>query len=272
MRKLQKKYQNSDPWSRLRKFTQAKIGLGSAGPAVRTSYFLEFQLAHAQARDTVHLDWDVGQCQKTFQKRGLEAVILGSAVHRRLEYLTRPDLGRKLASESEKQLKELKRDRGGKKQRQIDVALVVSNGLSTLSIERHGVSVAFALAKGIEEAGWRISPLILIPNARVAISDQVGELLRASLSIIIIGERPGLTASDSLAIYLTYNPRVGNTDGMRNCISNIRPPEGLDYGAAVHKAIYLIREAMRRKYSGVMLKDETETQELPGDIGGVFAS
>ncbi len=250
-----------DFWSKLRRFTQAQIGLGSSGPAFPTSYLLKFQLAHAIAKDSVHHRWNAEQFRKSLKKVGLKnltSLTLASQVKDRMNYLARPDLGRKLDSAS---LKTIKRALKPKKT-PIDITFIVSNGLSTLSIDQHGLPLLSKLTKRIVREGWTISPVFLVPNARVAISDQIGEQTKSRIALIIIGERPGLSSCDSLAIYLTFGPKLGNTDANRNCISNIRPPDGLSYHLAIEKCVYLIRESLRLGYSGVMLKDGTDHQRL----------
>jgi ethanolamine ammonia-lyase small subunit len=136
------------------------------------------------------------------------------------------------------------------------VALIVTNGLSSTAVERHGIPLLQAIVSGYREQQIRIAPVVLVANGRVALSDAIGSVLGARVAVIIVGERPGLSAADSLGIYLTYAPQPGNSDAQRNCISNIRPPEGLGYEAAAAKLIYLTEEAMRRGVSGVALKDE----------------
>jgi ethanolamine ammonia-lyase small subunit len=136
------------------------------------------------------------------------------------------------------------------------VALIVTNGLSSTAVEQHGIPLLRAIRDGYRAQQIRIAPVALVANGRVALSDAIGNALGARVAVIIVGERPGLSAADSLGIYLTYAPQPGNSDAQRNCISNIRPPEGLGYEAAAAKLLYLTEEAMRRGISGVALKDE----------------
>jgi ethanolamine ammonia-lyase small subunit len=239
----------SDPWLALRRFTQARIALGRAGHAVPTPVLLDFQLAHAEARDAVHFSWDIDTFAGRVQGLGEEVLILDTPVRSRDEYLRRPDLGRVLAEESKNRLRNFKAA-------QADVALIVTNGLSSTAVERHGIPLLQAIVNGYRARQIRIAPVSLVANGRVALSDDIGSILAARVAVIIVGERPGLSAADSLGIYLTFAPQPGNTDAVRNCISNIRPPEGLDYEAAAAKLLYLTEEAMRRGISGVALKDE----------------
>ena len=255
----------NDPWSPLRRFTQARIGLGRAGHALPTGALLDFQLAHAQARDAVHLPWDIEAYAAEVQKLGAECLILETPVADRSEYLRRPDLGRRLANASRAQLASLS---GGA----CDIALAVTNGLSSTAVERHGLALLAAILARYQARGLRVGPVCAVANGRVALSDEIGAALKARVAVIIVGERPGLSAADSLGIYLTYAPGPDNTDAERNCLSNIRPPEGLDYGAAADKLAYLTGEALRRGLSGVGLKDEMallpETAPASGGLTG----
>ena len=239
----------TDSWVALRRFTQARIALGRAGHAVPTRVLLDFQLAHAEARDAVHFPWDIDAFAEQVRGLGEEALVLDTPVGSRDEYLRRPDLGRVLTEESRTRLRNS--DAGG-----ADVALIVTNGLSSTAVERHGIPLLQAIVNGCRARQIRIAPVSLVANGRVALSDDVGSVLAARVAVIVVGERPGLSAADSLGIYLTFAPQQGNTDAGRNCISNIRPPEGLGYEAAAAKLIYLTGEAMRRGISGVALKDE----------------
>jgi ethanolamine ammonia-lyase small subunit len=239
----------TDSWVALRRFTQARIALGRAGHALPTQAQVEFQLAHAQARDAVRLPWDIEAFAAQNRDLGEEVLILETAVGNREEYLRRPDLGRVLNEASRARLISLKADA-------VDVALIVTNGLSSTALERHGIPLLRAIRNAYRTRSFRIAPVVLAANGRVALSDHIGSLLATRAAVIIVGERPGLSAADSLGIYLTYAPRPGNTDAQRNCISNIRPPEGLDYEIAAAKLLYLTGEALRRGLSGVALKDE----------------
>jgi ethanolamine ammonia-lyase small subunit len=239
----------TDPWLALRRFTQARIALGRAGHAVPTRVLLEFQLAHAQARDAVHLSWAIEAFAGQVSGIGAEALILDTQVNTRSEYLRRPDLGRVLSDESRSRL-------GASRADGADVALIVTNGLSSTAVELHGFPLLQAIVDGYRAQQTRIAPVALVANGRVALSDAIGNALGARVAVIIVGERPGLSAADSLGIYLTIAPQPGNSDAQRNCISNIRPPEGLGYEAAAAKLLYLTGEALSRGVSGVALKDE----------------
>lgn len=245
----------SDSWVALRRFTQARIALGRAGHAVPTRALLDFQLAHAQARDAVHEPWDVGTFAEQVRALGEEALILETCISSRDEFLRRPDLGRVLSDESRSRLRNLNVGETG-------VALIVTNGLSSTAVERHGIPLLQAIVNGFRSRHIRIAPVCLVPDGRVALSDDIGSAFAARAAVIIVGERPGLSAADSLGIYLTYAPQPGNCDAQRNCISNIRPPEGLDYGEAAAKLLYLTMEALRRGVSGVELKDELPAGDL----------
>ena len=241
----------TDPWIALRRFTQARIALGRAGHAVPTQALLDFQLAHAQARDAVQLPWNIDAFAGQLRDIGEETLILQTPVSNRSEYLRRPDFGRVLTEESRIRLRNLKASG-------VDVALIVSNGLSSTAVERRGIALLQTILEGLRVRQFRIAPICLVANGRVALLDDIGSVLDARVAVIVIGERPGLSAADSLGVYLSYAPKKGNTDAERNCISNIHPPEGLSYESATRKLLYLIEESIRRGFSGVALKDEMD--------------
>jgi ethanolamine ammonia-lyase small subunit len=242
----------TDQWIALRRFTQARIALGHAGHALPTRALVDFQLDHARARDAVLLPWDIGVFAQQLQALGTETLILETPVADRGEYLRRPDLGRVLSEGSREQLSLL--DAGA-----VDVALIVTNGLSSTAIERHGIALLQEMVHGYRDRGLRVGPVVLVANGRVGLFDEIGSRMAARMAVIVVGERPGLSAADSLGLYLCYAPGPGNTDAQRNCISNIRPPEGLGYRDAAAKLLQLTDAALRRGLSGVELKDEEET-------------
>jgi ethanolamine ammonia-lyase small subunit len=253
---------SENPLLELRRLTPARIALGRTGTSMPTSAQLDFQYAHAQARDAVHLPFDHAGLSSQLAECGYESVLLHSAATNRDSYLQRPDLGRKLSDESAQTLRiHASAYPGG-----VDLVIVVADGLSALAVHRHTVPFLSRMREQIEVDGWTVSPVILVEQGRVAISDEIGELLGAKMVVILIGERPGLSSPDSLGLYFTYNPKIGLTDAYRNCISNVRL-EGLSYGMAAHRLLYLMREACRRQLSGVNLKDEAQVQTLESDAG-----
>ena len=179
------------------------------------------------------------------QQKQLDFVTLASAAPDRATYLHRPDLGRRLDAESRERLAPLTGD--------YDAAFIIADGLSALAVHRHAAPL---LALALSKLDWRIAPVAIVEQGRVAIGDEIGELLGANLSVVFIGERPGLSSPDSLGVYLTWQPRHGRTDAERNCISNIRA-EGLSYAAATQKLLFLMKESRRLKLSGVQLKDSS---------------
>ncbi|EJM51871.1 ethanolamine ammonia-lyase, small subunit [Pseudomonas sp. GM48] len=250
-----------NPWLELRRLTPARIALGRTGTSIPTRAQLDFQYAHAQARDAVHLPFDHAALNSQLAERGRESLLLHSAATDRNMYLQRPDLGRKLSDASAQTLRDYAATHPGG----VDLVIVVADGLSALAVHRHTLPF---LARFEEQMAddWTIAPVILVEQGRVAVADEIGELLGAKMTVILIGERPGLSSPDSLGLYFTYNPKVGLTDAWRNCISNVRL-EGLSYGMAAHRLLYLMREACRRQLSGVNLKDEAQVQTLESDAG-----
>lgn len=234
-----------DPWRDIAP-TPARIGLGRAGAALRTPVHLAFQAAHAAARDAVMQPWDPDELRATIP----DLIAVRSRARDRQEYLLRPDLGRQLDPDSLAALEEGR----------WDLAVVITNGLSSEAVRRHGAGLiaalgaAFAIAPALAVAPW-----VAAPDGRVAIGDPIGRRLGARAVLVVVGERPGLSAADSLGLYLTLLPEDGATcsDADRNCISNVHPPHGLDYATAAARASWLVREALARGYSGVALKDES---------------
>ena len=226
---------------RLRDFTSARVDLGRAGHSVPTRELLDFQLAHAKARDAVHTALDVRLLTAELREKNLEFVTLASAAPDRATYLRRPDLGRRLSDESRERLTGT-----------YELVFVIADGLSALAVHRHAVPL---LSQIVPKLDWRIAPIAIVEQGRVGIGDEIGELLKAQLSVVLIGERPGLSSPDSLGIYLTWQPRIGRTEAERNCISNIRA-EGLSYAAAAQKLLFFINEARRLKLTGFGLKED----------------
>ena len=243
-----------DPWQKLRTITDARIGLGRCGTSLPLKEVLEFQLAHARARDAVHLPVKPDQIMQELERAGQEMLLLTSAVENRDEYLTRPDKG-KLLSESAKSLLIEKRC-------EADISIILCGGLSSPAVHQNGVSLVLSLLDVIEKTELTLAPLCLVENGRVAIGDEVGSLLGAKVVVILIGERPGLSSPDSLGAYITLNPKPGTTDEARNCVSNIRP-KGLSIEGAVQKITYIIEEAFRLGKTGVELKDRMAVDYLP---------
>ena len=243
----------ADPWAKLRRVTGARIALGRAGGSLPTAPLLEFQLAHARARDAVHLPFDAEGVQRFLQERGHAVLRVRSEASSRTVYLRRPDLGRRLDAPSRAAVTKFAAGRGSG----FDAAFVIADGLSPLAIHRHAVAVLELASQELTKEGWRLAPIIIAEQSRVALGDEVGELLAAGQVAILIGERPGLSSADSLGIYLTYAPRVGTADAERNCISNIRP-EGLGYREAAQTLVRLMIRARRYRLSGVGLKDDDE--------------
>ncbi len=239
-------------WNELKQFTQARIGLERCGHSVSTRSQLEFQWAHACARDAVFETWDAEATEQELGAAGMQTIRLETQVSQRTDYLRRPDLGRKLKEDSEALL-QLKQPAVPHR-----LVFVMTDGLSPAAIRAHGAALATRLSQTLADFIRGPKPLwILAPFGRVALSDAIGEKLKAEMVCMVLGERPGLSSPNSAALYLTYRPKVGNSDALRNCISNIHPPDGLSYAEAVHKAHFLVAEAFRRKYTGVELKDES---------------
>ena len=245
-----------NPWSSLRRFTPARIGLGRTGVSLPTTAQLDFQLAHAQARDAVHRPLDVQTLRKDIDALGLASVPLHSAATSRAMYLQRPDLGRQLGAESRTQLEALQVQRRAQGVMKHDIALAVVDGLSALAVQRHAAPLIAAVLANQVASTWTRAPVAIVEQGRVAVGDEIGALLDSRIVVVLIGERPGLSSPDSLGVYLTWAPQAGRNDAERNCISNVRP-EGLGYAEAAAKLVYLLDQALSRELTGVALKDES---------------
>lgn len=245
-----------DPWTALRRHTPARIALGRTGASLPTHEVLAFSLAHAQARDAVQTPFDSAAVTEAIADLGLSTLPVESAAADRATYLRRPDLGRQLSQASRSRLERA----AGKP---ADLAIVVADGLSSTAVHAHAAPLIAALLPLIRAEAWGLAPVVVAHQARVALGDEVGQILGARLVLLLVGERPGLSSPDSLGAYLTLAPRVGLTDAARNCVSNIRT-EGLGYDQAAFKLAWLAREALRLGESGVALKDESDTALLGG--------
>jgi ethanolamine ammonia-lyase small subunit len=239
-----------DPLASLREFTAARIAIGRVGASIPLKQSLEFKLAHAHARDAVYSRLDVDGLLNELKTFNLPLLHLHSQAVNRNKYLKRPDLGRQLDDESEVCLKQYRLG--------ADVAIIIADGLSATAVNENAFGLAKLLVPMLLGANLEIAPICVVEQGRVAVGDDVGQGLNARLSIVLIGERPGLSSADSMGAYLTYNPRRGLTDELRNCVSNIRP-QGLKHRPAADKIFYLVNEAFNRKLSGIGLKDNAGT-------------
>jgi len=237
-----------DLWARWRRTTKARIGLGRSGDALPTAPLLQFQAAHSRARDAVHGAADFDALAQALQPH--PTIRVRSQAGDRATYLRRPDLGRRLDPASSALLQP----------GDYDFALVIADGLSARAVDSHAASVAKLCIEKLPH--WRIAPIVLADQARVALGDEIGEGLKAAAVAVLIGERPGLSVADSLGIYLTWAPRRGRADSERNCISNIHAA-GMSHAAASDLLVWLLREAKRRKLSGIDLKVEASAMLPP---------
>jgi ethanolamine ammonia-lyase small subunit len=236
----------------LRAMTPARVGLGRTGVSLETRDLLDFQRCHAQARDAVHSHLEAAALVATLAAvSSAEVLRLHSAAADRATYLQRPDLGRTLDEASRNQLAVYSTSASPGAR---PLAIIVADGLSALAVERHAAPLVRELLPHLD--GWQLAPLCVVEQARVAIGDEIGLSLGAQISVVLIGERPGLSSPDSLGAYITFGPRPGRTDAERNCISNIRA-EGLSYAQAAAQLVYYLTEARRRQLTGVALKEES---------------
>ena len=235
-------------WHDLRALTAARIGLERSGASLATRPLLDFRLAHARARDAVHAPLDESSLLAALPR---PARTVASQAHDRRAYLMRPDLGRALDPAG---AAALAREAG-----RFDLAIVLGDGLSAAAAERHAPPLLDLLLPKLES--WSLAPLVIARHARVALGDRVAEALGAAAVLMLIGERPGLSAPDSLGAYLTWSPGPATVDADRNCVSNIRP-EGLGYVEAAFRLAFLLDRMRTLRLSGVALKDESDSALL----------
>jgi ethanolamine ammonia-lyase small subunit len=238
-----------DRFAPLRGFTAARIGLRRSGPGIATPDHLAFRAAHALARDAVTACLDMDRMAAALAPLDTPVLAVRCRCADHADFLTRPDLGRRLDHPSADLLKSAAP--GG------DIAVLVAGGLSALATASHAAALLGILVPNLRQSGHAVGPICVTPYGRVALGDEIGELLGARLVLVLIGERPGLTSPDSLGAYLTLGPKVGRTDADRNCVSNIRPG-GMALPQAARRIGWLIDQAMKRGISGVMLKDASD--------------
>lgn len=241
-----------DYWQELRKYTHARIAIGRAGNAMSTSEVLKLRIAHAMARDAVQSEINVNDLSDKLFQLGLNVQQVKSQAVDRLDYIRYPHKGRLLQEESRQKLELLQADK-------TDLCIIFADGLSADAVNIHAIPFLDLLLKDLKY--WSIAPVILVEQGRVGLSDPIGEALKARISLILLGERPGLSAPTSLGAYITYQPQSGNTDEKRNCVSNIQP-SGLSYPQAVAKISYLLHEMRSQQLSGIKLKDNQQNNFL----------
>jgi ethanolamine ammonia-lyase small subunit len=241
----------TDPWNRARKFTPARIALGRAGGSLPTAAWLAFAGDHAAARDAVYAALEVDKLCDELAVFGLPILRLATQAVDRPTYLRRPDRGRILDAASANSIPA---------SAPVDVALVVADGLSAIAAQSHAAALLGVLIPALTSRGFSLGPISIVTQARVAVQDQIGHRLNARVSLILIGERPGLVVADSLGAYMVHSPQPGRTDADRNCVSNIRPG-GFPPDAAAGLIAWLVEQAIVRRISGVALKDDLS---LPG--------
>lgn len=236
--------------------TTARIALARTGDTLAVREHLRFQLDHAMARDAVHAPLDVALLERGLRERGIASLTVHSAARDRSEYLRRPDLGRKLSADSQARLEMVAAGQATAP----GLAIILADGLSALAVERHALPLLDALHT-LDAGLLAHSPVVLATQARVALGDAIGAAFHARMTVLLLGERPGLSSPDSLGAYLTWEPRPGRTDSERNCISNIRA-EGLSYATAAARIAYYVSEARRLEATGIALKDPEQLPQL----------
>ncbi len=235
-----------DNWHLLKKYTNARIALGRSGNSLPTNKVLEFRMAHALAKDAINTELDILNLVEDVKKLSLNSILVQSQITNETDYLKNPNIGRLLNEMSLKKLEDCP-------EKNTPLSIIIADGLSAEAVNIHAVKLIAHLLPKLKFK--TLSPIIIVKYGRVAISDEIGEMLNSSIALILIGERPGLSSPTSMGAYITYHPKKGNTDETRNCISNIQS-EGLSYEFAAMKLAYLIDEMLHKKLSGVDLKDD----------------
>jgi ethanolamine ammonia-lyase small subunit len=278
LKKGKSSFVTEDPAASLRKFTDARIGLGRAGVSLPLKDWLSFKLDHAKARDAVYAPFDTEEIASLLKSEGYPLVFVHSRARDKKEYLVRPDLGRRLSPESRAHLESLRDKNGWVGQ---DVLVTIADGLSAIAVGSHAAETAIRFLRILEDSGLnRLEgqngedsnlkyPVVLITGGRVAVSDEIAEILKAKIVVTLIGERPGLTAPDSMSAYVTYGAYAGIMEESRNCVSNIRP-KGMPIGDAVTKISYIVQKALALKLTGTELKDDMPENYLPFEKGALL--
>lgn len=236
----------------LKALTPARIGLGRSGVSLTTKALLDFTRDHARARDAVHAAFGIEPIAEALTAMGLETLAVCSQAVARADYLKRPDLGRRLDEGSQTKL--AAHDPGP-----CDIVVAIGDGLSPAAVNAHVICLIETLLPML--AGLKIGPVVIASGARVALGDAIGSLLKARMTVLLIGERPGLSSPHSIGAYVTFGPTPGLTDEKRNCVSNIHSA-GLSYNEAARKIAWLAREGLARGCTGVALKDESGLQTV----------
>ncbi|MUP46906.1 ethanolamine ammonia-lyase subunit EutC [Gramella sp. BOM4] len=232
-------YLQKDPWANLRSLSKARIALGNSGGSLPTKEVLNFQEDHAFTKDAIYSDLMEEELIEQLKKFELPVFQFQTKVSDRKEYLKRPDLGKKLAENSEA-------EKGN-----FDILFILTDGLAAGAINERAIPLLKEILPKLKD--YRIG-LCLVKFGRVAIGDEIAEKIGATFTAVLIGERPGLSSPKSMGIYSTFQPKPGTTDERRNCISNIHE-DGLSIERASEILKYFIKESFRRKLSGVSLKE-----------------
>ncbi|MBP3087895.1 ethanolamine ammonia-lyase subunit EutC [Corynebacterium sp. sy017] len=231
--------------AQLQSLTPARVGLGRYGAAVPTAARLELLSAHAQARDAVHSHMDM-----TLLREQLGEILeIHSQAKDRREYLLRPDYGR-APRELPPELADYK----------ADIGIVLIDGLSPAAVSTHGPQLYTALKETLKD--YKVAPPVVGHQGRVALGDHIGQAAAWDITLVVIGERPGLSVPSSLGIYSTWKTYAGITEERRNCISNIHPPEGMSYHDAALIALDYVEKYYQAGQSGFMIKAKEIAPQL----------
>lgn len=238
-----------DGWSRLerriRARTPARLLTGRSGEAYRTETQIDLRDAHAAARDAVRAEFNLATDLPESLVHDWRLFEVRSQTTNKEEYLLRPDLGRRLNEQSASEILQLC-------PREADLQIVIGDGLSVTAVAKQIPNLLPPLKEGAQLRGWTLGTVFVVRYCRVGILNEIGELLRPKVALLLIGERPGLATAESLSAYMAYKPKNGDTDANRNVISNIHA-RGLIAEEAAKRIFELAEKMMMSEASGVRL-------------------
>lgn len=233
---------NADAVKAMKKSTPARIGIGRAGARPKTMSWLRFLADHAVAQDAVFLD-----VSDEFLKQN-SLMSVQSAVTSKDEFLTRPDLGRRLSEEAVKIISE-------KCEKNVQVQILIVDGLSSSAIEANIPDLLPALMQGLKSAGIKVGAPFFVKYGRVWVQDHVAALVNADVIISLIGERPGLGTAESLSAYMIYRPDALTVEADRTVVSNIHKGGISPAEAGAHLAD-VVKQILAAKASGVKFNQQ----------------
>lgn len=244
----------SEALRKIRERTPARIFLGRAGSAYRTSTQMDLREAHAAARDAVRAELDLPAAFGSDFLERWELFEVETEARSKEEFLLRPDLGRRLTEAAHEELKQ-RCPQGS------DLQIAIGDGLSATAVAAQVPALLPLLVSSARTRGWTVGQPFVIRHCRVGVLNDIGELLSPQIVLLLIGERPGLATAESLSAYMGYQPNRTHTDAERNLISNVHA-RGLHPQAAAERILNLALQMVTQKNSGLSIRER-----LPGSGG-----